>query len=146
MQGGTQLVDLEDGVWVRPKDQRIILDTRDAILEVRNTLAQIGETSAVDFNNADEFDFFMQDLCAQCDYYPIGYGDENLRRMIDKCLDNCEEVLSGKFSSTQRQLWFNVAKTMIDQSFEFGLRDITLVNQYTYARMLGDSVILRPYY
>lgn len=146
MHGQRIVIETAYGVSIQPREQRVILDTARLIEMVRTECERYGEVSAVDFGDPEEFDAFMDDLYSQCEYYPAGFNDKHLFDAINLFLDNFEnEYLRHPFTTMQRYYWFLLAKDIVSQTFEFGLRDTCLISRFVYDRMMGGSVVLKEY-
>lgn len=145
MQRGVVINDTPDGVFIQQQDHRIILNTAHLIQMVRAECIRHKEISVVNLDDPVELDLFMNDLFSSVEHYLNFHTVEHLRRTIDDCLDRAQEYTYYQFTSMQRYLWMEVARDIISQTYEYGLRDTYLVSKYVYDSMMGHSMVLRPY-
>lgn len=134
-----------DSVHILPKPKYVVLNTVQLIENLRLECLRAREISAVDFNDPEELDLFMSDLYNQLEHYTNVYTVEHLARSVNGCLDRAQEYTRYSFTPLQRHHWMLIAREIVSQTFEYGLRDTRLISKYEYSRMMGFSLILSYY-
>ncbi len=145
MQNGLVVTEVNSDVFIQPKDHYVVLNTAHLLQKVRSECAKYGEISAVDFNDPVELDIVMSDIVSSIEYYIGVHTVEHLMKTVNDCLDRAQEYTGYTFTPLQRHLWADVARDILSQTFEYGLRDTRFIFKYVYSQIIGLSLVMRFY-